>query len=66
MTVQAEFEVTVNCVVPAGAVTFWLEGVTVSVGIDVPAWVTVTTTGVSPTTVTVTLATRAVGNPFTV
>ena len=56
--VQEELEVTVKLVWPAGdAGTFWLGGVTVSVG-AAPAWVTVTTTGVSPVTVVVMLATR--------
>ena len=63
MTVQEAFEVTVKGVVPAAAVTFWLGGVTESVGVA-PAWVTVTTTGVRPTTVTVTLATREVVRIF--
>ena len=52
--VQAEFEVTVKGVVPATGVTACVDGVTESVG---AAWVTVTTTGVTPVTVTVMLAT---------
>jgi hypothetical protein len=48
-------EVTVKGVVPADEDTAWFEGVTVSVG---AACVTVTTIGVRPVTVTVTLATR--------
>lgn len=35
-TVQEEFDVTVKDVEPAAAVTFWFEGVTVSVGDPVP------------------------------
>jgi hypothetical protein len=57
--------VTVKLVVPAGGVTFWFEGERVKEG-AVPAWVTVTTTGVSPTTVTVTFATRGVVSVFSV
>ena len=53
VAVQAEFEVTVKGVVPGVAVTTCVEGVTASVG---AAWVTVTTTGVTPLTVTVMLA----------
>jgi hypothetical protein len=53
-TAHAELEMTVKEVVPAAAVTGWFEGVTESVG---AAWVTVTTTGVIPATVTVILAT---------
>ena len=65
-TVQEEFEVTVNAVDPAGvAGTFWFGGVTVRVGVA-PACVTVTTTGVSPVTVVVMLATREVVRAFTV
>jgi len=56
-TIQEELDVTVKLVVPAGDVTFWFGGTTESVG-EVPAWETVTTTGVSPVTVTVILATR--------
>jgi hypothetical protein len=63
-TVQEEFDVTVKFVIPAGAVTFWLGGVTVSVA-AAPAWVTVTTIGVSPITVTVMFATRGVVSVFT-
>ena len=63
-TVQDELEVTVKVVCPAGvAGTFWLGGVTVRVGVA-PAWVTVTTTGVSPVTVVVILATRVVVRGF--
>ena len=66
-TVQAEFDVTVKGVLPAGvAGTFWFAGVTVRVGVTVPACVTVTTTGARPVTVTVTLAMRAVGRVLTV
>ena len=53
--VHAEFEVTVNGVVPAVAVTDCVEGVTESVG---AAWVTVVVTGVKPETVVVIVATR--------
>ena len=56
VTVQALFEVTVNGVVPAVDVTFWLGGVTASVGTSA-AWVTVVTIDVNPVTVVVTLAT---------
>ena len=65
VTVHAEFDVTVKGVVPAGAVTFWFGGVTASVG-AAPAWVTVTTTGERPVTVTVTFATRDVVSRFCV
>ena len=43
-------------VLPDKVLTVWLGGVTDSVG-AAPAWVTVTTTGDSPGTVTVTFAT---------
>jgi hypothetical protein len=56
-TIQEEFDVTVNEVLPAGGVTVWLGGATVSVG-DEPAWETVTVTGVIPVMVTVIFATR--------
>ena len=52
------FDVTVKAVLPAGAVTFWVEGATDSTGVA-PACETVTTMGVSPFTVTVTLAVLA-------
>jgi hypothetical protein len=56
-TLQLVFEVTANEVVPAGvAGTFWLGGVTVSVG-GMPPWETVTVTGGIPATVVVILAT---------
>lgn len=55
--------VTVKLVYPAGGVTFWFEGETISEG-EVPAWVTVTTTGVRPITVVVILATREVVSVF--
>ena len=51
------FDVTWNEVVPAGADTFWFDGVTVSVAL-VPAWVTVTVTGVTPPALTVMVAMR--------
>ena len=57
--VQPELEVTTKLVLPEAELTFWLAGVTVSVG-DPAACVTVTTTGVSPITVTVIFATRPV------
>ena len=63
--VQAELEVTVKLVLPAEELTFWLTGVTVRVG-DPAAWVTVTTTGASPVTVTVILAVRPVRSMFCV
>ena len=56
--VQLVLDVTENDVFPEDAVTGWSAGATDSVG-AAPAWVTVTTTGVSPDTVTVTFATRA-------
>ena len=62
---QAVFDATVKAVLPAGAVTFWVDGVTISTGVA-PACVTVTTTGESPLTMTVTLATLAVNNVFSV
>ena len=58
-------DVTVNEVLPAVAGTFWFDGATSSVGVA-PAWVTVTTTGEIPVTVTVTFATRAVVFGFVV
>ena len=58
VTVQADPVTTLNGEVPAGEGTVWLSGVTVRVG-AVPAWVTVTATGVNPVTVTVRLATLA-------
>jgi hypothetical protein len=65
-TVQDEFDITANEVDPAGdAGTFWLEGVTVRVGVA-PACVTVTTTGEIPDTVVVILATLGVTNVLTV
>jgi hypothetical protein len=65
-TVQDEFDVTANEVDPAGVEgTFWLEGVTVRVGVA-PACVTVTITGEIPDTVVVMLATLAVTNVLTV
>ena len=48
-------DVTVKEVLPDGEVTLWMAGVTESAG---AAWVTVTTMGVNPETVTVLLATR--------
>ena len=57
VTVHALFEATVKVVVPAGAGTLWLGGVTASVGTTAD-WVTVVTIGVNPVTVVVTLATR--------
>ena len=62
-TVQAELDVTVKAVEPAVADTFWLVGVTANVGV-VPDCVTVTTTGDSPVTVTVTFAMRDVVEAF--
>ena len=56
-TVHAVLEVTENVVEPDRDVTFRLDGVTESVGAPA-ACVTVTTTGVRPETVTVTLAVR--------
>ncbi len=55
--VQLVFEVTENEVLPDEAVTFWFAGVTFNAG-ETPFWVTVTTAGVNPETVTVMLATR--------
>ena len=53
--VQEELESTVKFVVPGRYPTFWFGGVTDKVGL-VPFWVTVTTTGDIPFTVTVILA----------
>ena len=51
--VQEQFAVSEKLVEPAGVSgTFWFDGVTASVQ-GAAAWVTVTTTGVSPATVTV-------------
>jgi hypothetical protein len=52
-------------VFPAGAVTFCVDGVTARAG-AAPDCETVTTTGESPLTMTVTLATRAVMEVFSV
>ena len=60
---HAELEVTVKLVFPAGAVTFWLGGVTANVG-AVPPCVTVIVTGVAPEAETVILATREAAPPF--
>ena len=65
VVVQEAFEVTVNGVVPAGAGTFWFDGVTARVS-GAAACVTVTTTGVRPLTLTVTFATRDVVRGFCV
>lgn len=63
--VQPMLEVTVNTVEPAGvAGTFWFGGVTERLGGEA-AWVTVTTTGVSPVTVTVICATLVIVYGFT-
>lgn len=64
-TLQAVFEVTVNDVLPAEALTFWLAGVTASEG-DPAAWVTVTATGPIPVTVTVIVAIRLLRAVFSV
>ena len=55
--VHEVLELTVNKVVPAAEVTFWLEGLTASVG-AAAAWVTVTFTGLAPFTLTVMVASR--------
>ena len=52
--VQFEFDVTLNEVLPENSDTAWLEGKTDNVG---AVWVTVTTIGVNPATVTVIFAT---------
>ncbi len=58
-TVQLQFDVTENEVEPAGVyATFWLAGVTVKVH-GAAACVRVTTIGVTPETVTVMFAVRA-------
>ncbi len=62
---QAELEVTVKLVVPTGAVTFWLDGLTLNEA-PAPACVTVTITGLMPITVTVILATRQLVEVFSV
>ena len=59
ITFHAEFETTVKEVEPFEAGTFWFGGVTDKVG-AAAAWVTVTTTGVIPDTVTVIFATRPI------
>jgi hypothetical protein len=56
-TVQEELDTTLKVVAPAASVTFWLGGVTISVG-AAASWVTVTVTGVRPVAVTVMVATR--------
>ena len=56
-TVQEELDITLKVVAPATAGTFWLGGVTISVG-AAASWVTVTVTGVTPAAVTVMVATR--------
>jgi hypothetical protein len=65
VAVQAELEVTLKLVLPAGALTFWLAGVTAKVG-ELPDCVTVTTTAVTPVPETVMFATRDVGNVLAV
>ncbi len=55
--VHAEFEVTVKLVTPATEVTFWFEGLTVSVEANA-FWVTVTITSATPDAETVIVATR--------
>jgi len=56
LAVQLVFAVTVKSVDPDVEATAWFKGLTDNVG---AAWVTVTTTGDNPATVTVTFATRA-------
>lgn len=56
-TVQDELDVTSKEVAPAAAGTFWLGGVTISVGVAA-SWVTVTVTGVRLGAVTVMVAIR--------
>jgi hypothetical protein len=63
VTVQDEFEVTAKEVDPADAGTFWLGGVTMSVGVA-PSCVTVTITAGIPLTVTVMLATLPLKSTF--
>jgi hypothetical protein len=64
--VHAEFEVTAKAVLPAADVTFWLGGVTTSVGVA-PLWVTVTVTGLAmPAPVTVMVAMRELREVFSV
>jgi hypothetical protein len=58
-------EVTLNVVLPAAEVTAWFDGLTLKVGVA-PDCVTVTVTGVKPTTVTVRVATRDVTEVFSV
>ena len=65
IAVQAQFEVTENVVDPAGAKTFWFDGVTLNVQ-GAAACVTVTTIGVTPETVTVTFAVLMLVVVFTV
>ena len=60
IAVHPIFEVTVKIVAAAGVEgTFWLGGVTERLGGEA-AWVTVTTTGVRPATVTVICATLVI------
>ena len=60
------FEVTLNMVDPAGdAGTSWFDGVTESEG-SAASWVTVTTTGGIPDTLTVMLAIRLLVEVFSV
>ena len=54
--VHPQAVVTEKVVDPAAAATFWFDGVTAKV--QTPTWVTVTTMGVTPVTVTVILAVR--------
>ena len=63
LVVQLVFDVTVNEVLPAEALTFWLAGATLSDG-DPAAWVTVTDTGPIPVTVTVIVAIRLLREVF--
>ena len=57
--VHEQFDTTLKVVVPAVYATFWFDGVTLRVH-GAAAWVTVTTIGVRPETVTVILAVRCV------
>lgn len=63
VTVHDVLEVTVKLVDPAGAVTFWFEGLTKRVG-AAPDWVTVEVWDVKPVALTVIVAIRTAVEVF--
>jgi hypothetical protein len=63
VTVHDVLDVTVKLVDPAGAVTFWFEGLTKRAGVA-PNWVTVEVWGVKPVALTVMVAIRTAVDVF--